>query len=215
MRRELGGKTPLETLRTPKSSFDTVHMQEWIQRWKAGDIKAADSLFRAVSLRLELIGRRMLRRFPAVRAATDSADVIQGSLVRLLQTLRRIEPESTRHFFNLAALHVRRELLDLARKFRKTEATRFASADATGADVLEGADAPAPSDDLDLWCRFHEGVEQLPAEERELIGLAFYHGWTQAQIADLFQVNERTIRRRWHAACLHLNQLVGYEIPRH
>ena len=27
--------------------------------------------------------------------------------------------------------------------------------------------------------------------------LTFYHGWTQAEIAELFQVDERTIRRRW------------------
>jgi hypothetical protein len=30
------------------------------------------------------------------------------------------------------------------------------------------------SDDLDLWCRFHEAVDQLPAEEREVIGLALW-----------------------------------------
>jgi DNA-directed RNA polymerase specialized sigma24 family protein len=46
-----------------------------------------------------------------------------------------------------------------------------------------------------------------------VLGLVFYHGWTQAQIAELFQVDERTVRRRWQAACLRLNRLVGEKLP--
>ena len=38
-------------------------------------------------------------------------------------------------------------------------------------------------------------------------------GWTQVQIAELFQVDERTIRRRWQSACLRLHQLVKGELP--
>ena len=71
----------------------------------------------------------------------------------------------------------------------------------------------AEDGDLDVWCRFHEAVEQLAAEEREVMGLVFYHGWTQPQIAELFQVDERTIRRRWRSACLQLHGLIGAEVP--
>jgi DNA-directed RNA polymerase specialized sigma24 family protein len=46
-----------------------------------------------------------------------------------------------------------------------------------------------------------------------VIGLAFYHGWTQAQMAELFGVDERTIRRRWQSGCLLLNHLVGERLP--
>ena len=35
-------------------------------------------------------------------------------------------------------------------------------------------------------------MDQLPIEEQEVVGLTFYNGWTQAQIADLFGVDERT-----------------------
>jgi RNA polymerase sigma-70 factor (ECF subfamily) len=71
---------------------------------------------------------------------------------------------------------------------------------------------PVP-DDFDLWARFHEAVDELPEEEREVVGLVFYHGWTQARIADLFDVDERTIRRRWSAACRRLRELVGGYVP--
>jgi DNA-directed RNA polymerase specialized sigma24 family protein len=50
--------------------------------------------------------------------------------------------------------------------------------------------------------------------EREVIALVFYHGGTQTQVADLLQVDERTVRRRWQAACLRLNQSVGDRLPR-
>jgi DNA-directed RNA polymerase specialized sigma24 family protein len=67
--------------------------------------------------------------------------------------------------------------------------------------------------DLDLWSAFHEQVEWLPAEEREVVGLTFYHGWTQAQIAELFGVDERTVRRRWRRACRQLTQALGGHLP--
>jgi RNA polymerase sigma factor (sigma-70 family) len=56
-------------------------------------------------------------------------------------------------------------------------------------------------------------VARLPAEEREVMGLAFYHGWTQAQIAAIFHVSERTVARRWHSACLQLQTMLGGKLP--
>src|SRR5262249_4460895 len=66
---------------------------------------------------------------------------------------------------------------------------------------------------LERWAAFHEAVETLPAEQREVVGLTFYHGWTQAEIAALFAVDERTVRRRWQAACVKLNEALGGDTP--
>jgi DNA-directed RNA polymerase specialized sigma24 family protein len=46
-----------------------------------------------------------------------------------------------------------------------------------------------------------------------VFSLSFYHAWTQQQIAELLGVTERTVRRRWQAACLELNRLVGGQLP--
>jgi RNA polymerase sigma-70 factor (ECF subfamily) len=197
----------------PEGPLDTLRLHDCVGRWQAGDAAAADALLRAVGARLEHLARTMLRGYPAVRGAAETADVLQGSLLRLLGTLRRVRPESTRHFFNLAAVHVRREPLDLARRFGRPDFPRPAAADSSGADPVQAAAAPAEDTDLERWGRFHEAVEGLPAEEREVVGLAFYHGWTQGQIAELFGVDERTVRRRWQAACLRLNRLVGAQLP--
>ena len=60
---------------------------------------------------------------------------------------------------------------------------------------------------------FHEAVEKLPTKEREVIGLTYYNGWTQAQIAELFQVDERTIRRYYQYACDELREQLGGDLP--
>ncbi len=197
--------------------IDTIHMRDCVQRWQAGDRAAADQLLQAAAARLENLTRKMLRGFPNVRDWAETVDVLQGSLIRLLNALRNLQPNSTRHFFNLAAANIRWELLDLARRFAGDKVALLASAgpadESHAAGLADPVDPSANNGDIELWCRFHEAVEQLPAEEREVMGLVFYHGWTQAQIAELFQVDERTIRRRWQSACVNLHRLVGAELP--
>jgi DNA-directed RNA polymerase specialized sigma24 family protein len=56
-------------------------------------------------------------------------------------------------------------------------------------------------------------VERLPAEEREVFGLLFYHGWTQPQAAEVFGVSERTVNRRWLEAQVTLGRLLGGRLP--
>jgi RNA polymerase sigma-70 factor (ECF subfamily) len=180
---------------------------------RAGDRSAREELLRAVCGQLERLARKMLGRFPNVHRWTETGDVLQGALVRLLRSLEKIEPASTRAFFGLAAEHIRRELLDLARHYYGPEGigAHHASQVRAGVGPPQAAEPPdrtEPAEDLERWCRFHEGVEQLPAEEREVVGLVFYHGWTHAEVAALFQVSERTVRRRWQSALLRLNGLV-------
>src|SRR5262249_584786 len=126
---------------------------------------------------------------------------------RLFRTLRSLRPATPRDFFNLAAVHIRRELLDLARRARGRETHPLVLGSTDSPQVPEPA-APSVADD-GLWVRFHQAVDQLPVEQREVVGLVFYHGWTQAQIAELFQVDARTIRRRWAEARQHLRETVG------
>jgi RNA polymerase sigma-70 factor (ECF subfamily) len=66
---------------------------------------------------------------------------------------------------------------------------------------------------LGRWRAFHEAVGRLPAQEREEVGLAFYDGWTQAQIAALFQATESTVRRWWRSAGRRLAEQPGGALP--
>ncbi len=194
---------------------DTAMLNQWVDRMRAGDAAASDELIRSVLGRLEQLARRMLRRFPGVRNWAETGDVLQSSLMRLLRALEEVRPASMRDFFNLAAVQMRRELLDLARHFyspRAKGAERLAPAPG-GEPPSEGAGGEDPDVDLERWSAFHEAVEKLPAEEREVVGLIFYHGWPQAQIAEVFGVDERTIRRRWRSACLKLHEALQGNLP--
>ena len=190
----------------PKSTFDSVSLQDCLDRWRGGDRAAADDLLRGTGARLEKLARRMTRLFPNVRVQADTADVLQNSTLRLLRSLQTMRPKTTRDYFNLAAVHIRRELIDLARRCKGKAWLPFDVPDLDGARIEPAAEA-AP--DFDLWVRFHEAVDQLAVEEREVVGLVFYHGWTHKRIAALFGVDERTIRRRWAKACARLRVIIG------
>jgi RNA polymerase sigma-70 factor (ECF subfamily) len=199
----------------PNSTFDTFRLHGYLEQMRAGDRRAADALLLAVGDRLERLARRMLKGFPQVRRRAETGDVLQGALVRLLRTLGELRPQTTRDFINLAAVHIRRELLDLARYF-SSRLDRPAGAPPAEGDtdpLGEVPDRDSTLDDLDRWAAFHEAVEGLPVEEREVVGLSFYHGWTQAQIAELLQVSDRQVRRYWSAASLRLEELLGERMP--
>jgi RNA polymerase sigma-70 factor (ECF subfamily) len=193
----------------PSPSLNTVALQSCLDRWRAGDRAAANELLTMAIARLERLARRMTRAFPNVRGVADTDDVLQNSLLRFLRTLQNLRPATTRDFFNLAAVHIRRELLDLA---RRTKNRRMVSLDPDSSSTPTAPEPHAPEEegpDFDRWVCFHEAVDQLPTEEREIVGLVFYHAWGQEQIAELFGVDERTIRRKWKAAQARLRELAG------
>jgi RNA polymerase sigma-70 factor (ECF subfamily) len=184
-----------------------------MDRLRAGDVAAADELVRAVAARLERLTRKMLRNFPGVRLHAQTDDVLQNALLRLLRSLREVSLASMRDFYNLAAGMLRRELLDLARHYARAnrlgEVARGAPSPEESAAPGEAAAPAEPADDLERWTRFHEAVESLPVEEREVVGLIFYHDWGQAEVAELFGVTVRTVQRRWASALMKLHRLIG------
>ena len=60
----------------------------------------------------------MLKFFPVVARWEQTDDVLQNALVRLCRALEAAPPEDARHFYHLAELQIRRELLDLANRYR-------------------------------------------------------------------------------------------------
>jgi hypothetical protein len=52
-----------------------------------------------------------------------------------------------------------------------------------------------------------------PMEEREVFDLLWYHALTQAEAAELLQVTDRTVKRRWRSARLRLHRALRRESP--
>ncbi len=195
----------------PDSSLQSQELQQWLIRMRQGDRAALDELLRQVCGRLERLARHMLRAHPAVQRWSDTADVLQGALLRLTRALSNVEPANVREFVALAAQQIRRELIDLARHYYGPHGE--------GANHVSGskdADRPDQTQDPDAladWTHIHEQIERLPAEEREVVDLLFYQGLPQADAADLLGVTVRTVQRRWHAALIRLHRALKDETP--
>jgi RNA polymerase sigma-70 factor (ECF subfamily) len=177
--------------------IDTVQLHAWFDRMRAGDASAREELLRAVCNRMERLARKMLKGFPDVHRWADTDDVLQNSLLRLLRALREVRPPSVRAFFGLAAEQMRRELLDLARRFFGPHGLGTNHSSPQPWDLATAAWEPADESndpvEMDKWQTFHEEVSRLPAEEREVVDLLFYHGWGQAAAAESLGVTVRTV----------------------
>src|SRR5262249_52752595 len=136
----------------------TAQLHDWLTRMNAGDQRARDELLRSVTLRLEVLARRMLRRFPQLRRWEQTDDVLQGALLGLLAALRAVRPESMRSFYNLSAVLIRRQLIDLWRHHYGPRGPGTHHHSSPNAPAL----APAPADDSDDaldFDRVHELVD--------------------------------------------------------
>ena len=193
----------------PEPSFNTVVLQE-MPRPLAGrrSRRPPNELLRAVRNRLEKLAPRMIRGFPNVRGVADTGDVLQNSLIRLLRTLQTLRPRDTAR------------LLQPGRRPHPPRTDRPRPADARGRRGCRSTPTARPTRraphepvapevaDTDNWVRFHEAVDELP-DRGARGGRAWCSttGGRRYEIAELFQVDERTIRRRWASACKKIREM--------
>jgi RNA polymerase sigma factor (sigma-70 family) len=182
-------------------------MQQWLPRAVAGDEAALDELLRHCGDRLTLLTRRMLGDFQRVRRWAETDDVLQSALIRLIHAVRSVKPQTQRDFLALAALQIRRELIDLARRCYGPHGIG-ANHDSQPKDAaLDPSDATHEPSALAQWTELHEQIGALPDEEREIVGLLFYQGLSQAEAAELVGISLRTVQRRWHDALCKLHRV--------
>ena len=183
-----------------------TQLQLLIDKVLAGDEAARCALLDHACDRLLRLTRKMFHARPELRRWTQTDDVLQDALLRLHRALSDVKPESVRHFFNLAAVMIRRTLLDLAKHHLGPHGqganhhTDGQPADDDGGSLHEAPDAVDEPSDLEGWSAFHAQVEALPDEEREVLGLLFYEGLTQEETAKVLGISLRTAKRRWQSA---------------
>jgi RNA polymerase sigma-70 factor (ECF subfamily) len=193
-------------------SLKTTELHDLVDRIQAGDREAANALIHRSAERLENLARKMLRDFPAVRRWEQTGDVLQNALTRLLRTLRDVTPDNVTGYFRLAAQAVRRELLDMVRRYTGPGGGNHESLP-DGPPQQYAPAAPAEVRNLERWAAFHEAVERLPDEDRGLIELGYYEGLEKDEMARLLGVDVRTVRRWWNRATRRLAEALGDDIP--
>jgi RNA polymerase sigma factor (sigma-70 family) len=204
-----------------EAADQTAQIQTWLDRMQAGDPAARDELLGYTCDRLRLLARKMLKGFGRVKRWEETDDVCQNAMLRLWTALEQVRPRSVQDFFGLAALQIRRELIDLARQYYGPQGAgaHHASHDPEDNSASTPAEACEPSDTtyepsrLAVWSEFHRQVDALPAEEREVFDLVWYQGLTQPRAATLLGVSEPTLKRRWWSARRRLHQALKGELP--
>jgi len=170
-----------------------------------GEQVSVDAFFRFASARLRRLIRTLLRDYPRLREWIEVEDIFQNVMVRLLRALRQVGSVSETVFFRLATKHTRHELLDLTRHYYGPNGLGTRCIGSLSEGLLQiPLDALTTFDDdpveLEEYSAFHDAVDALPADQREVVRLIYYHGWSQAQVAARLHVTERTVQRRWHNA---------------
>lgn len=186
-------------------------LNDWLDRFRHGHVEARNKVVEHACERLRLLTRRMLRGYPRVSRWSETDDVLQGAMIRLHRSLAEVRPESVRQFYGLAATQIRRELLDLARHHYGPEGQGANHHSDDGEAARSHPAAGAGPDSLEDWTAFHERVEALPEEQREVFDLLWYKGLTQPEAAAVLGVSLATLKRRWQAARLLLFQAMKGE----
>lgn len=127
-------------------------------------------------------------------------------MIRLHKSLAQVKPESPKQFYGLAATHIRRELIDLARHFNGAEGVGANHDTNDGEPIKHIADTNYRPESIESWTEFHSAVEQLPEEQQVVVGLLWYEGMSQPEAAEVLGVSLATIKRRWQAARIQLSE---------
>jgi RNA polymerase sigma factor (sigma-70 family) len=195
----------------------STQMRLLIHRVLAEDAGAFDDLVVAATERLRRLSHAMLSHYPQVKRWEDTEDVLQLVLWRLHRSLTEVRPTTSREFFGLAATQIRRSMIDLLRHHHGPLGNGAhhlsrgggQAADDSGGLLAEAIDDSSHPASLQDWSAFHEAVDRLPDEEREVFALTWYQGLTRVDIAMLLNISEKTVIRRINRARLMLQKELG------
>ena len=173
----------------------TVVVQQYLDQL-AGDTPAEPIvrglLDRAARRLHQLCASVLHRRYPRLARPPLNlqSDEMLGAVVeRLLKALREDRPATVRQFFALAGQHTRWELNDLARRL-DTQPRAGAELDTVPA-LPDSGSGLSPG-----GRRILDGIDALPADEREAFDLVRVQGMTQTEAADVLGVASKTVKRR-------------------
>lgn len=169
-----------------------------LKRLERGEQRAAEEL-------LPLVYHELRSRAGRLMAGERSDHTLQRTALVHEAYLRLVKPganfESRLHFFNAAALAMRRILVDHAETRRAQK--RGGGVKAVNLDDVDVAGDTPSVDILSLDEALTRLAERSP-RQAQVVHLRFFAGLKDAEIAELLDVTEKTVRRDWATARLWL-----------
>jgi RNA polymerase sigma factor (TIGR02999 family) len=163
-----------------------------------GDRAALDQIYASLYPDLKRIARARLRQ----QGRADNmgtTTLLHESFLRLVSAaeLRLVD---RRHFFAYAARTMRNVIIDSAREHLAERRGGGAAHETLGGDAaLEVADASV-SEELIRVSEALRELETIDPELAELVDMRYFGGYSEAEIAEIQGITDRTVRRRWDKA---------------
>jgi RNA polymerase sigma-70 factor (ECF subfamily) len=178
---------------------ETTQLKRGIEQLNAGDTSVRGELLNIACQRLMRLTSRLRRDFQDLQGDTTTEDVFQNASLRLYQALHDTAIKDVRHFYRLAAIQIRRELIELCHYCQGLGDPTF---DDSRADRVA-------ANELQQWALFHNSVDELPGDQREVFELIWYHEMNRDEAAQLLGVPLPQVRRLWRSARLNLHDVLN------
>ena len=171
---------------------------ELIQRAATGDRSAFEDLYRRYAR--PVFGLALRRLGDRGRAE----DAVQETFASIWRSAGSYKPDRGPGGPWLYAV-ARNAIVDRARARTEipAEIPDEASRDAGPADQAEQGYV--------AW-RIHRALEELPEREREVIGLAYWSGLSQSEVAEFLGIPLGTVKTRTRAALSRLSEIIGDDL---
>ena len=180
---------------------DRGEVTQLLAQIREGDEQAAAQLVPLVYKELRRIASAMMRRERPDHTLQPTA-VVHEAFIRLMDG-EQARFENRAHFFAIAARSMRRVLVDYARR---------RLADKRGGEVQQveleddiALTAPQSVEVLGLDQAL-DRLERLDARQAQIVEMHYFAGNAVAEIAHVFQISERTVKRELQTARLFLKQ---------
>ncbi len=186
--------------------FDTVnYLNSLLNLLKKGDEKSKIQIVEFSFKRFKKLAKRMIASYPLLRTKADTDDLLQNFIIRLTKAIESIVPNNSIDFFQLASVLMRNELIDMGRKLFGKDGAKKNFEQPTDPKFLDAKEPGEGPSGISEWVEFHESIDTLPEEEKNVFQLVFYQGLTHEEVSSLLGISIKTVFRRWTKAKLILS----------
>ena len=181
------------------------HITQLLLKWNDGDAGALDQLMPLVYDELRQLARRQLQRERRRHSSANAeagirpTELVHEAYLRLAQQ-HQMEWKDRQHFYAIAAMLMRRVLVDRARRQRAgkrggKEAPSFLDEGPLRLELVpeRAADLIALDDAL-------ISLGRIDAKKAQIVELRFFGGMTVEEIADYLSMTPDAVRRQWRTA---------------
>jgi len=181
---------------------DRGEVTQLLARIRVGDDQAVAQLVPLVYKELRKIAAAMMRRERPDHTLQPTA-VVHEAFIRLMDG-EQVRFENRAHFFAIAARSMRRVLVDHA---RRRLADKRGGEEQQQVELEEGiALTPHQSAEVLGLDQALDRLERLDARQAQIVEMHYFAGNAVAEIAHVFQISERTVKRELQTARVFLRE---------